>query len=179
MNDYATFLQSKHAVAPASGFDLAAPVNPLLRGDQAAIVRWACRRGRAAVFADTGLGKTFVQCEWAKHVALHTGGRVLILAPLVVAHQTISEAARLGIGVDYVQDQAQADASSQAIVITNYDRLGSFETARFVGVVLDESSILKAFSGATKKRLVKMFAETPYPLACTATPSPNDVMELG
>ncbi len=179
MTDYTTFLASKHAVAPASGFDTPLPINPTLRGDQAAIVRWALRRGRAAVFADTGLGKTFVQAEWAKHVATHTGGRVLILAPLAVAHQTISEAARLGIEVAYVQDQAQADASSCAVVITNYDRLGSFDAARFAGVVLDESSILKAFSGATKKRLVQLFRATPYRLACTATPSPNDVMELG
>src|SRR5260370_35183390 len=97
MDDYTPFLQSKHAVAPASGFDLAgATIHPLLRGDQQAIVRWALRRGRAAVFADTGLGKTFVQCEWAKHVALHTGGRVLILAPLAVAHPTISERAGSG-----------------------------------------------------------------------------------
>lgn len=177
--EYIAFLKAKHVTAAPSGFVPGDPIHPTLRGDQQAIVVWALRRGRAAVFADTGLGKTFIQAEWGKHVALHTGGRVLILAPLAVAHQTIREAAKLGIGVDYVQDQAQADASSQAVVITNYDRAGSFEAARFVGVVLDESSILKAFSGATKKRLVTMFSDTPYRLACTATPSPNDVMELG
>lgn len=179
MTGYNEFLRSKRLTAAPAGFQPTLPINTILRGDQQAIVAWALRRGRAAVFADTGLGKTFVQVEWARHVATHTGGRVLILAPLAVAHQTISEAAKLGIGVDYVQNQAQADASAQAGVITNYDRLDSFDASRFVGVVLDESSILKAFSGTTKKRLIRMFAQTPYRLACTATPSPNDVMELG
>lgn len=177
--NYDVFLQSKHATAPASGFDPVMPLSDILRGDQSAITRWALRRGRAAVFADTGLGKTFIEVEWANHVAFHMGSRVLILAPLAVAHQTISEAARLNVDIAYVQDQAQADASNQAIVITNYDRLANFDPARFAGVVLDESSILKAFSGATKKRLVQMFQSTHYRLACTATPSPNDVMELG
>jgi DNA modification methylase len=178
--DYTTFLQSKRATSAPAGFDVAPDaIHPLLRGDQRAIVRWALRRGRAAIFADTGLGKTFDQVEWARHVAAHTGGKALLLSPLAVAHQTIREAAKLGVAVTYCRSQAEADTADSALIITNYDMVKAFDPARFAGVVLDESSILKAFSGATKKLIVKMFAQTPYRLACTATPAPNDHMELG
>jgi hypothetical protein len=177
--EYAQFLQSKRLTSKPTGFEVAEAINPQLRGDQRDIVRWACRRGRAAIFADTGLGKTFDQIEWARLVAAHTGGRVLLLSPLAVAHQTIREATKLDVAITYAQDQAQVDTADTALIITNYDRLSSFDPSAFAGVVLDESSILKAFSGATKKRLLKMFAAAPYRLCCTATPAPNDHLELG
>lgn len=178
--DYDDFLTQKRAAALPSGFDVSLDaLHPLLRGDQRAIVRWALRRGRAAIFADTGLGKTFDQVEWARHVAAHTRGKVLLLSPLAVAHQTIREAAKLGVVVTYCRSQDEANAAESALIITNYDMVKAFDPTQFAGVVLDESSILKAFSGATKKLLLKLFADTPYRLACTATPAPNDHMELG
>lgn len=180
MSDYQQFLAAKRLTTQPSGFAVdAGAIHPMLFPFQRAIVRWAVALGRAAVFADTGLGKTFMQAEWARLVAAHTGGRVLLLSPLAVAHQTVREAAKLGIAVTYVRSQAEADAAATPVVITNYDMLGALDPAAFVGVVLDESSILKAFSGATKRQLVAAFASTPYRLACTATPAPNDHMELG
>jgi hypothetical protein len=135
--------------------------------------RWALTRGRAAIFADTGLGKTRMELTWAARVARE--GRVLILAPLAVADQTVREGERIGIPVAYLRE----DDPSQRIVITNYEMVGHFDPAGFAGIVLDESSILKAFDGATRNQLIGMFADTPYRLACTATPAPNDFTELG
>lgn len=177
--NYTDFLSSKHITVAPAGFTVApAQISPVLFDWQNAIVRWALLLGKAALFEECGLGKTFQQVEWARHVAAHTGGQVLILAPLAVAHQTISEAAKLGVTLTYVRNQAECHTAGP-LVITNYDMLKAFDTARFAGVVLDESSILKAFSGITKKRLVEAFAQTPYKLCCTATPSPNDVTEIG
>lgn len=179
MSDYQQFLASKHTAVRPVGVDVdAAAVHPALFPFQRDIVCWAVRLGRAALFEECGLGKTFQQLEWARLVAAETGGKVLILAPLAVAHQTISEAAKLDITLAYVRSQDEADAAGP-LVITNYDMIKAFDASQFAGVVLDESSILKAFSGATKKRLITMFQHTPYRLACTATPSPNDVVELG
>lgn len=176
----AFFLAAKRLLPAASGFPIGQDaMHALLFPFQRAIVQWAVQRGRAAIFADTGLGKTFMQVEWARLVAAHTGGRVLLLSPLAVAHQTIREAAKLGVGITYVRSQIEVFNASTSLVITNYDMLKVFDASAFVGVVLDESSILKAFSGTTKKRLLTMFADTPYRLACTATPAPNDHMELG
>lgn len=176
---YTEFLRSKHITVAPAGFVVdATQIHPMLFDWQNAIVRWALLLGKAALFEECGLGKTFQQVVWASHVAAHTGGQVLILAPLAVAHQTISEAAKLGVKLTYVRSQAESDAAGP-LVITNYDMLKAFDTTRFSGVVLDESSILKAFSGITKKRLVQAFVDTPYKLCCTATPSPNDVTEIG
>lgn len=168
---YADFLQSKHrlwrghampeAELPAQLFDW-----------QQSIVRWNMRKGRSATFADCGLGKTPMQLAWARAVP----GRVLILAPLCVAEQTVAEGAKFGIDVTYAREQR--DAIGAKIVITNYERLDKFFPADFVGVVLDESSILKSFEGKTRTRLIEAFAHTPYRLCCTATPSPNDIAEL-
>lgn len=138
---------------------------------QTAVTRWAMRKGRAAVFADCGLGKSFMQLSWANAVP----GRVLILAPLCVAEQTVGEGAKLGIEAQYARGQATA---TSRIVITNYERLDKFDLGAFTGVVLDESSILKSFDGKTRTALIKAFARTPYRLCCTATPSPNDIAEL-
>ncbi len=137
------------------------------------ISRWALRRGSAAVFADTGLGKTRIQLDWARHIS--SKGRVLILTPLAVAHQTVREASDCGIVARYLRD----DDGSSPIVVTNYDILDHFDVSRFSGVVLDESSILKSYDGATRNELIGAFSGTPYRLACTATPAPNDFTELG
>jgi len=172
VSDYQTFLATKRRVLHDCG-RIADPgeIHESLFPFQRAITTWALRKGRAAIFADTGLGKTRMQVEWARL----TGERALILAPLAVAHQTIAEAARMGVEVVYARRQIEA---GPGITITNYERLEGFDPAAFGAVVLDESSILKSFSGTTKKALVKMFAATPWRLACTATPAPNDLEEL-
>lgn len=177
--DYAAFLASKRRVPPSSGIYCSpATLDERLFDFQRHIVAWAVRRGRAAIWADTGLGKTRMQVAWADKVTTWSNGRALVLAPLAVAEQTVREAAAIGVQVAYVRDQAEADAAPGRIVITNYDRLHLFDPGRFTAVVLDESSILKAFSGTIKRALVKSFAATPYRLACSATPAPNDLEEL-
>lgn len=177
MTDYATFLAAKQRVDRPTGFD-AVDVNRKLFPFQQAIVKWACRRGRAAIFADCGLGKTGMQLEWARQVVAHTGGRVLILAPLAVAAQTKREAEKFGLsGVGVVRSQAECD--SFAICVANYEMLAHFEPEQFAGVVLDESSIIKNFTGSLRNQIIDAFAATPFRLACTATPAPNDYMELG
>ncbi|MDZ7809225.1 MAG: SNF2-related protein [Arhodomonas sp.] len=143
---------------------------------QRPIVKWALRRGRAAIFADTGLGKTAMQVAWADNVARHTGGRVLIAAPLSVAHQTARAAAEWGVEIAYARNPA--DTAAQ-IVITNYEMMHRFDVASYAGVVLDESSILKSHDGKTRTALIESCRAVPYRLSCTATPSPNDHMELG
>ena len=175
--NYEEFIKRKASEDFPSGFD---PVNlgAHLFDFQSAIVEWACKRGKAAIFADTGLGKTAMQTEWARQVSEFTGGRVLIAAPLCVAQQTVEEAAKYGIHVQYIRSPADIHDNTQ-IVITNYEMLEKFNPNEFVGIVLDESSILKAHNSKTRARIIDMFQRTPYRLSCTATPSPNDHMELG
>jgi DNA modification methylase len=172
---YAEFIRGKELAQIATGF---APqkLGAHLFDFQAAIVEWACKRGRAAIFADTGLGKTAMQAEWARQVAAHTGGRVLILAPLCVAQQTVEEEARFGTAIKYCRKEAQTEGE---IIITNYEMVDHFDVADYAGIVLDESSILKSHDSKTRARIISMFDKTPYRLSCTATPSPNDHMELG
>lgn len=169
--DYADFIAQKRRAFAGNGLPQQS-VPPQLFDWQAAVTRWAMRNGRAALFADCGLGKSFMQLAWANNVP----GRVLILAPLCVAEQTVGEGAKLGIDVVYAK--AQPDAAGARIVITNYERLDGFHPEQFEGVVLDESSILKAFDGKTRAKLIASFKQTPYRLCCTATPSPNDIAEL-
>jgi superfamily II DNA or RNA helicase len=140
------------------------------------LVTWALRRGRAAIFASTGLGKTLMQLAWASEVARHTQGRVLVLAPLAVGQQTADEAARAGIDAVVAREQSGCGG---CITITNYDRLRKFDGVRFQGVVLDESSVIKHHDAKTFTRLVERFKDVPYRLAATATPAPNDYTELG
>ena len=131
--------------------------------------------GRCAIFNDTGLGKTFMQVEWAR--LMSAGGRALIVAPLAVSRQTVREAAKLDVPVRYVRGQEQVNG--EGIFITNYEMVSSFDPSGFVAVVLDESSILKALDGKTRKRLTEMFTGTAYRLCCSATPAPNDFAEIG
>lgn len=174
--DYSDFIVRKSHSAPAVGFS-PPQLAPHLFDFQRDIVAWALRKGRAAIFADCGMGKTPMQLEWASRVAEHSGGRVLILAPLAVSQQTIAEGAKFGTEVHYAHN---ADEMGDArIVVTNYERLDRFRPEDFAGVVLDESSILKAFDGKTRTEIIQSFSATPYRLACTATPAPNDFMELG
>ncbi len=173
---YACFIADKTKSMASSGFD-PETLSEHLFPFQADIVRWALRRGKAAIFADTGLGKTPMMLEWAHHVCIRTEKPVLILAPLAVAKQIAREGAKFGIGVTYARELS--DAPDAAIIVTNYERLDKFPAHLFGGVVIDESSILKSFDGKTRDRIIEAFADTPYRLACTATPAPNDTTELG
>ncbi|MBV8594063.1 MAG: hypothetical protein JOZ27_07180 [Caulobacteraceae bacterium] len=144
---------------------------------QVDVTKWALRRGRAALFEGTGLGKTLQELSWARAVHERAGGRVLLFAPLAVAEQTVLEAVKFGIeGVDYGADQAEAKSP---IVVTNYDRAHLFELSEFSGVILDESSILKAQDGKTRAFLTEACAGIPYQLCATAMPAPNDWTEIG
>ena len=172
MSSYQDFLKTKIKRHVESGFEIAeSDLNTNLFDFQRYIVQRALKAGKFAIFADCGLGKTIMQLEWANQVQKHTQGKVLILAPLAVAAQTIQEGARFGMEVSRY--------GSGNIQISNYEQLENLDCEQFAGIVLDESSILKNFTGATKKLIIERFAKTPYKLACTATPSPNDPMELG
>jgi hypothetical protein len=188
--DYQNFVKTKQFDDIASGFDVAlrnvsvagAPLP--LKEFQSHIVRWALKRGRAAIFANTGMGKTAMQATWAWHVAGHTQLPVLIVAPLCVAKQTVSESAKFGVAVRYVRSQSNVRHFGHAdhpsgIYVANYEMLDEFDPAEFGGVVLDESSILKDKDGKTRNRIINDWGLCPYRLSCTATPSPNDHMELG
>lgn len=175
--DYGKFIESKRLIDKPTGFIGVPELNPQLKPHQHDIVTWALRRGRAAVFAGTGLGKTFMQLEWAHKVAVKTGKPSLILAPLAVGAQTEREGEHWSIPAKYYREHAEFNAGE--IVITNYDRLQRFSAEDFGAVVLDESSILKSHDGKTRQQIIETFQGTPFRLACTATPAPNDYMELG
>ena len=171
--NYDQFIDSKKITDPDTGIDIdKSVINPMLYEYQSDIVRWSLRRGRSAIFADCGLGKTPMQLEWAKHVP----GSVLILAPLAVSAQTVREGVKFGIDVNHVEKQSDV---STKISITNYEKLDRFDPDYFDGIVLDESSILKSHTGKYRTHIIESFAQTPFRLACTATPAPNDFMELG
>ena len=173
MTTYADFVKRKRLNDDATGIPttLLCPSESLFPF-QRDIVLWALRRGRAAIFADCGMGKTFMQLEWAKHIT----GRVIIVAPLAVAGQTVREAERFGIdGVKYLRD----DDQDTPIVVTNYEMLDHFRPDDFEGVVLDESSILKSYTGKFRNQLVNDWGKVAFRLCATATPAPNDFMELG
>ena len=174
--DYELFVASKRRAEVATGHQ-PGDLNEHLFDFQHAIVSWSVRRGRAAVFADTGLGKTLMQLSWADEVASHTGGMVLILAPLAVSEQTIDQGRTFGIDVRRVPNGGSPD--STGVWITNYERMESIDFTELHGLVLDESSILKAHDGKTRQRIIDAAQGVPYRLSCTATPSPNDFEELG
>lgn len=174
---YRDFISTKAIVQESAGITVdKETLNPMLYDFQKDIVRWALAKGKAAIFADCGLGKTPMQLEWARKVCETTGGNVLVLAPLAVASQTVHEGQKFGIPVTICETQADV---KPGINITNYEKLSHFVAKEFSGIVLDESSILKSFTGKMRNEIIENFRHTPYRLACTATPAPNDYMELG
>lgn len=174
---YNDFINNKTSVIKPSGFEInTSELNNKLFDYQKDIVRWALAKGKAAIFADCGLGKTPMQLEWANQIIRKYGGKVLILAPLAVANQTKNEGIKFDIDVNICESQ---DDVKEGINITNYEKLSKFISKEFVGVILDESSILKSFTGKIRNEIIDNFNKTPFKLACTATPSPNDYMELG
>ena len=174
--DYSDFINRKLTRVPPTGIVQPVDLVEGLFDFQAAMVRWALRRGRAAIFADTGLGKSRMQIAWADAVHRATGHDVLILAPLAVAAQTAGEGAQVGVDVRQCRDGSEVQPG---ITITNYDRLHRFDTSRFGAVVLDESSVIKHHTSKTLALLLEAFAQTPFKLCATATPAPNDWTELG
>ena len=173
MTAYEDFLARKARIAPQLGPSTKPDdVHPMLHEWQAEIVAWAARTGRAAIWADTGLGKTLMQVEWARLVA----DTALIVAPLAVCQQTVREAAKLGVTARYVRSGDEID--SPGLYVTNYEMAERFDAHDLGAVVLDEASILKQSDGKTRGRLIRHFASVPLRLACTATPAPNDIEEL-
>lgn len=171
MMDYNDFLKSKTILHQLCGIKPNEP-HSILFPFQRDIVKWALRLGRACIFADCGMGKTFMQLEWARQIP----GDVIILAPLAVSQQTILEGEKLGVEVNYCRHDSDC---KPGITITNYEMLDHFDPERFIGVVLDESSIIKHFEGKIRTQILNRFSSTQFRLACTATPAPNDFMELG
>lgn len=174
--NYQDFIRRKEVRFNPSGFTVATEsINDKLFPFQKEIVRWSVERGRACVFAGCGLGKTAIQLEWANHVVNREKVKCLIVAPLAVTAQTQREGERFDVSVNICRSQNDV---VDGINITNYESLHKFDASKFGAVVLDESSILKSYMGKTKRQLVQDFSATPYRLCCTATPAPNDLMEL-
>jgi superfamily II DNA or RNA helicase len=171
--NYESFLENKQCVNQVKGIEVDG-LRKILFPFQADLVKWALRRGRAAIFADTGLGKTLMQIEWADRVA-EQAGPVLILAPLAVAEQTVREAKeKMGVEIHYARKEG-----GHRLAIANYEMMEHFDFKRLKGLVIDESSILKSQSGKIRTKIIELAQNIPYRLACTATPSPNDYTELG
>lgn len=173
--EYSEFVENKTKYEVNYGFECS-DLNPNLFDYQAAVVRWALKKGKCALFEDTGLGKTIQLLSFSYEVHKHTNEPVLIVSPLAVAEQTVREGKKFGFDVNLCESQIDV---INGINITNYEKLHKFNGDVFVGVVLDESSIIKNQSGKIKKMITEMFAKTKYKLCCTATPSPNDYTELG
>lgn len=174
--NYDEFVMAKRRQEVSTGHK-PAELNENLFDFQHAVVSWAVRKGRSAIFADTGLGKTLMQLSWADEVSRHTGGAVLILAPLAVSEQTIEQGRMFGIDVTRVPHGESPNRPG--VWITNYERMEAVDFAELHGLVLDESSILKAHDGKTRRKIIESAQGVPYRLSCTATPSPNDFEELG
>lgn len=173
---YDQFLVEKVQRDPETGLVAIPEISGALFDFQADIVRWALRRGRAALFAGTGLGKTLMALEWARCVHQEKGHDVLIMTPLAVAAQFVTEGEKFGISVKHCR---HGDDVEPGVTVTNYEKLAHFDLSRFGGVVLDESSILKSYDGKTRTMLIESCRDIPFRLAATATPAPNDFMELG
>lgn len=174
--DYRQFLATKRIIDPDTGIIGAIDLPEVMMPHQRDITRWALRRGRAAIFAGTGLGKTLMELTWADRVSAHTGKPVLIFAPLAVSQQHIREAFKFGLSARIVRDQSEVEPG---VNVTNYQKIDRFDLSDFGGIVLDESSVLKSTDGKYRTRLISECAQVPFRLAATATPAPNDFMELG
>lgn len=174
--DYDEFIANKQFEHVESGFE-PNELSDQLFGFQRDIVNWACRRGRAAIFADTGLGKTIMELEWARQVYIYTSKPVLIVTPLCVAQQHVREAGKFGLDCRYLRNQDKIDDSH--VIVTNYEMLDKFDLSAFAGLVLDESSAIKDATSKRRNQIIELSHQVPYRLSCTATPSPNDHMELG
>lgn len=172
--DYSEFLNKKSQLDGNHGFK-PVYIPSWLFDFQADLVEWALMKGRAAVFADCGLGKTAIELVWADNVVRHTGGRVLLLTPLAVTHQIANDAEKFGIEAKVSRN----GVPHSGITITNYEKLHLFDATQFVGVACDESSILKSYSGATRGAITAFARKLPYRLLATATAAPNDFTELG
>jgi superfamily II DNA or RNA helicase len=172
--EYQKFLARKAVADIPTGIKVG-ELNPMLFDFQRDITRWALRRGRAAIFADCGLGKTPMQLEWARHIQETKGAGVLVVAPLAVSDQTVREGIKFGVAVYKCKEQRDFHGG---IGITNYERLHKFDPRKFGAIVLDESSILKSYTGKYRTDLIDRWGKVPFKLCCTATPSPNDIMEL-
>lgn len=175
-SSYRSFVARKLTRVPSTGIASVPALSKCLFPFQADLVKWALRRGRAAIFASTGLGKTRMQLEWARHVAAYTARPVLVLAPLAVAQQTTTEGEQIGLRVTLCRS---GEDMQDGVNVANYERLHRFDTGAFGGVVLDESSIIKHHDAATLGVLMRAFSATPFRLCATATPAPNDYTELG
>lgn len=173
MSSYTEFLASKKRRVPDRGREVSpSDVHPMLHDWQAEVVAWAVRKGRAALWEDTGLGKTIQSLEWARL----SGDTSLVVAPLAVSVQTVREAAKIDIDARYVR--SGEEITGPGVWVTNYEMVERFDPQALDAVVIDEASILKAHDGKTRTRLIRHFAGVPYRLACTATPAPNDPEEL-
>lgn len=175
--EYTDFIKNKEFKNELSGFDIEREeLQEMLFEFQKDIVKWSLKKGKSAIFAMTGLGKTLMQLEWARQIHKNTGENVLILAPLAVASQTVREANKINLSVTHIRQDSEV---TDGVNITNYEQLHNVDTSKFNAVVLDESSILKNFTSKTRDLIINTFKYYDYKLACTATPAPNDHMELG
>lgn len=174
--DYQEFIASKKRYHQPMGLTTIPPLHPSLFPFQHDIVTWALKRGRAAIFAQTGLGKSLMELSWGYAIHQMTGGKILLITPLAISAQMIREAAKFGM---YAKQCANQSEVIDGINITNYEKLQHFDLSQFVGVILDESSILKSFTGRTRNMLIERCKVVPYRLAASATPAPNDYTELG
>ena len=175
LSEYRAFIASRAPVEKLAGFDHS-PINPLAKVHQVAALEFALSKGKSAAFLDTGLGKSFIELEFARQCADETGKPSLILTPLAVAGQMIREGRKFNIDARQIKEQSDVGAG---VMVANYERLPKLDPSAFGAIILDESSILKSFAGRTRNMLMDAFIDTPYKLAATATPSPNDHMELG
>jgi len=181
MSSYEEFLAGKHLRFQNTGIEVDGDLNPVLFPWQRDIVRWSLRKGRCENWASCGLGKTFMEETWAQHVVQHTHKPCLLFEPLGVTSQIYRDAVKFGIDkqVPVKIVEKQSDVVPDGINITNYEKLHLFDASKFGSIVAGESGILKSYTGATKRALCEKFAQTPYRLGCSATPAPNDRMELG
>jgi superfamily II DNA or RNA helicase len=177
LQEYREFIKSRDVAASFVGFD-PRDINGNAKTHQKNTIEFALTKGKSAAFLDTGLGKSFIEIEFAKECAIETRKPSLILTPLAVAGQMVREAAKFEVDCDVRQIKENCEVGN-GVMVANYERLQKIDTSQFGAIILDESSILKSFGGMTRNKLMAAFVDTPYKLAATATPSPNDHMELG